>query len=128
MADPDKFLKERAGLFSRLAISIILDASLFVLWLGLAWLMERVSTFVKDCGCHEFCAEIFKWASSGGTLALTLLYITGDVKGEYDRIFKTPKPKELQEKYPHDDGQTDSQTGDQERRGGRNKSDDHGIR
>jgi hypothetical protein len=75
-----EWFRERLTILARLAAQMILDAILFVLWLGIAWIMQIIADYFSRIGLHEYFALIFKWTSSFGILVLTILYIARDIK------------------------------------------------
>jgi hypothetical protein len=84
------WFRERLAVLARLVAQIILDAVLFVVWLGIAWIVQFSSEFFTRHGLHEYFAIIFKWASSCGTLIMTLLYIARDIKDAWANLISPP--------------------------------------
>ena len=81
---------ERTAIAARLAIHIILDAILFVEWLAIAWIVQMVADFFVRQGVHENFAFAFKWASSLGTVILTLLCIGRDIRNAWATLMSPP--------------------------------------
>ena len=84
MGDADRFWR-----FKNLALQLVLDAALFVLWIVLAVGMHHLSRLAKQIGLNEYFAECFKWASSLALLCLALMYIIGDVVAEARRQWRS---------------------------------------
>jgi hypothetical protein len=79
---------QRCLVVSKLALSIFLDAILFVCWLTIAWSAELVAQYFEQHGLHEFFARAFNWTSSGATFILTVLYIIRDIMSEVTELFR----------------------------------------
>ena len=87
MHDFWKYCGEKVLVVLRILTSILFDAVLFVGWLFIAWGAQLIEEFLKERGVHEWAAFTFKWASSIGTLALTLLYIIHDLLEVFRTLF-----------------------------------------
>jgi hypothetical protein len=85
-----EFLGERLKVLARLATQIITDAVLFVLWLGIDWIMQVSADFFSRHGLHESFAFGFKWVSSSSIFVMTLLYVVRDIKNAWAALVSPP--------------------------------------
>lgn len=81
-------VKSRFVTTCKIACCLIFDALLFGLWLAIDWGVNLVAAFFEARGGHEYVALAFKWASSGGTFILAVVYIVGDIVHAARTVFK----------------------------------------
>lgn len=81
--------RSRCSISLRLAICIVGEAFVFVIWILVAGLCQALAQWLKTHGLHEIVADVFRWCSSVGTLILALLYIMADIKDEVKRLFRS---------------------------------------
>jgi len=58
---------ERVQTTGRIAIVIVTDAALFVIWIVVAWAVNLAANFAQGYGVDRFFAHAFMWVSSGST-------------------------------------------------------------
>jgi hypothetical protein len=76
-----KEAETRAFLVWKIALTLIGDAVIFCLWLGVSYVITCLTTVAKKKGLHEPVAEYFILVGNYGTLALAAGYIVSDLVG-----------------------------------------------
>jgi hypothetical protein len=78
---------------ARIGCVLFADASLFAFWILTAWVIDGVASFAKAHEVHDFCADLFKWFSSGSTFLLVSMYIVADIRDAARDAFKSESKK-----------------------------------
>jgi hypothetical protein len=92
------FAVDRSRATARIAVVIVTDAALFLIWIGVAWVAQYVAQLARNNGVNEFFAIAFMWISSATTLLLTLFYIASDIAKEYRRLFHAKRNPSIEER------------------------------
>jgi hypothetical protein len=82
-----EFAEEKFSASARIAVAMIADAVLFLVWMGVAWTAKIVAAYAEQNGVHEYFAAAFLWISSASTLTLAIVYIVADIRKEFRRAF-----------------------------------------
>jgi hypothetical protein len=87
------YAEEKALATSRIAVAIVANAALFVIWIGVACLAQLIAGLARRHGFNEHFADAFMWISSASTLFLALLYIIADLSREFRRLFHSRRKR-----------------------------------
>jgi hypothetical protein len=70
------FFKDRLNKFCQLAICLVFDALLVIVWYVIDWAAARTS---ESLASHEFCVGVCKWLTSIAVLVLVLIFLSQDI-------------------------------------------------